>query len=395
MGGKSSAADRTTRRQRSENLKIAHVVSYLSPDGSFGGPTRVALAQAATLAQRGHDVTVFAASPPALAGSTQREGFRLRTFAARRLAPFGWGGFASLSSAPLAAALIREAGAFDVAHVHLARDLVTLPGALAIRRAGTPYVLQPHGMIDPSKRALVGPLDAVATRPVLRDAASVLALTEVEMAAIAQVEPKARLSRIMNGIPESELPPYHDREDIVLFLARLHRRKRPVEFVRMAELLSDLDNVQFILAGPDEGEAAAVREAIAASGLSGRVQWVGSVTPEETDSWFRRARAYVLPSVDEVFPMTILEAMRMGAPVVTTTSLGIADWCIAYGAAAVTDGSAVQLAGEVRQIWTDGSRAEFLRRGGARLLSSEMSMDSVATVLERAYSRQPTRGEAR
>ena len=50
---------------------------------------------------------------------------------------------------------------YDVVHVHVARDFVTLPAATIARRAGVPYVLQPHGMIDPSDHALARPLDAV------------------------------------------------------------------------------------------------------------------------------------------------------------------------------------------------------------------------------------------
>ena len=38
-------------------MKIAHVVTYISPDGAFGGLVRVALGQAEALAERGHDVT--------------------------------------------------------------------------------------------------------------------------------------------------------------------------------------------------------------------------------------------------------------------------------------------------------------------------------------------------
>ncbi|MCO7203586.1 glycosyltransferase [Microbacterium sp. CnD16-F] len=173
---------------------------------------------------------------------------------------------------------------------------------------------------------------------------------------------------------------------MVLFLARLQSRKRPRAFVEMARLLKDeLPDTSFVIAGPDEGEGRAVSEEIVAAGLQDRVSWIGAIAPDRTDEYMERARAYVLPSFGEVFPMSVLEAFRAGTPVVTTRSLGIASACDRYGAAILTDGSPEQLAQGLLSIVGNPEEAEELRRGAARFLQSELDVVDVANALVSIY----------
>ena len=366
-------------------MRIAHVVTYVSPDGASGGPTRVALGQAEALAEIGHDVTVYAAAPPRLAQTVARGGYTLRTFPARRLAPLG--GFASLAAPSMLTALRSDITKFDVAHIHLARDLVTLPAAHIVRRSHVPYVLQAHGMIDASRNPLSGPLDALLTKPVLRDAVVALALTDQEALDLTGIQPLTRVGKIINGVRVTDLRSYENREDLVLFLARLASRKRPLEFVKMATQLRDrLPSTRFILAGPDEGQGEAVRRAISDADMGDRLEWIGAVPPDSTDTILSTARVYVLPAVDEVFPMSILEALRVGTPVVTTDSLGIAPKCDHYGAAIITDGTSTQLANAVERVLSDPRESARLRQGGLDFIRSELDITMVAHALESTYA---------
>ena len=366
-------------------MKVAHVVTYISPDGAFGGPVRVALGQAEALAERGHDVTVYAAAPPELAGTSFHDGYTLKTFPARRIAPVG--GFASMAAPRMMKALTADADSFDVAHIHLARDLVTIPAARQFRKARVPYVVQPHGMIDASDNPLAKPLDAFATKSLLRDARAVLTLTDREVEDITGIEPAARTAPISNGIRIGGLVPYESRDDLVLFLARLHPRKRPLAFIEMARALKEtLPTMRFVLAGPDEGEGEAVSAAIADAEMGSRLEWIGAVSPDQTDALLASARVYVLPSFGEVFPMTILESLRVGTPVVTTDSLGIARDCERYGAAVITDGSPEQLSQSVSNIVAVKGEATRLRAGGINLLREKLDVESVAVYLESTYA---------
>ncbi len=365
-------------------MKIAHVVTYTSADGAFGGPTRVALGQAKALAKRGHDVTVYAGAPAGEADDIQQDGYRLRTFPVVRMAPFG--GFATLWPRGLHSTLADDAKMTDVAHVHLARDLATLPAALMLGRLGIPYVTQSHGMIDDSDRRSAAILDRLATRRALSKSASWLLLTDAEGTDLARVATPRRTTSIRNGIERTSPNNLIDRPDTVLFLARLHERKRPLAFVQMAQLLSErMPRTRFLIVGPDEGEGPAVVRAVEASGLGDRLEWVGALPPTETMSAMSDARVYVLPAINEVFPMSILEAFAAGTPVVTTSSLGIADQCRRFGAAMITDGSAEQLADATFAAHADADRATALRAGALDYLRSELDVDDVALTLESEY----------
>src|SRR6185312_11172960 len=113
----------------------------------------------------------------------------------------------------------------------------------------------------------------------------------------------------------------------VLYLARLHERKRPALFVETArDILSEGIDARFTLIGPDGGEGAKVREAITRGReFETSINWEGSLPPEKTADRMAHASIYVLPSVDEPFSMSVLEAMAIGLPVVITESCGLAD----------------------------------------------------------------------
>lgn len=134
-------------------MKIAHFVTYISPDGAYGGPTRVALGQAAGLVRAGHEVAVYAAAPiPKPKTQIDDSGVAVHLFPAvwipKRL------GYASMRAPSMLQRLRDICGYIDVAHVHLARDLVTLPAARFLQRRGIPIVVQTHGMVDESDRLL-------------------------------------------------------------------------------------------------------------------------------------------------------------------------------------------------------------------------------------------------
>lgn len=366
-------------------MRIAQVVTYISPDGAFGGPVRVALGQAEALAERGHEVTVYAAAPTNRPQTIEQDGYILRTFPARYVSKRL--GFAGMRALGLPTALKQALPTTDVAHVHLARDLVTLPAVRVIRRAGTPFVLQTHGMIDRSTNPLAGIIDGWETRKALRAARTTFALTSEEERELTIIAPGSRVDRISNGVRVTTQPPYAGRPPLVLYLARLHPRKRPLVFVDMARALSrDFPDVQFLVAGPDEGEGPRLEAAIAASGLNGHLRWIGPVDPAQTDQLMRTARVYVLPSVNEVFPMTVLEALKAGTPTIVTNSLGISEACRSYGAAIVTDGSTEELCSAVREVLRNNTKASELRAGGLAYLRGELDVTQVAARLEATYA---------
>lgn len=372
-------------RRRAIHVRIAHVVTYLSGDGAFGGPASVAVAQTRELARRGHDVSLIAASPTAEVGIGNEHGVRVERYRAHRLPRRA--GFVGMVSLPLLRRLRRAGDDFDIVHVHLGRDFVSSLAVATLRQASVPYVVQPHGMIAPRNSLLVRGIDTVLTRPNLRDSAAVLSLTDMEDAEVAAIESSARLERVVNAV---EVPPLARRATVprrVVFLARLHPRKRPLAFVEMAGLVArDFPDVEFVVAGPDEGEGASVDAAI--SEMAGiNLSRTGAIATQDVHEFLRAADVYVLPSYGEVFPMTVLEAFQVGTPVVATSSLGIAAECSEAGAARITDGTPSALAREVSELLLSPDAAGRQARRAHTFLSARMNVENLGATLVATYAK--------
>ncbi|MFD3545748.1 glycosyltransferase [Streptomyces sp. NPDC058655] len=366
-------------------MRVLHAVTLHSPSHAFGGPVRVALNLAKGLRSRGHEARLLALGEGfEEPWPTEVEGVPARLFPARRLLPLGFSGITSPALLASAGRLVREA---DVVHVHLARDLVTLPVALAALRAGKPLVLQTHGMVDPSGRLLAKVLDAVAVRRLLRAADAVLYLTPHEREGLDAVAgaPLARAVRLVNGTPAQEERPPLEGPPRVLYAARLQARKRPVDFVdAVPAVLAAHPGAEFVVAGPDEGERAAVLRRIAELGLADRVHVPGALSGRDVLRELRRAHVYVLPSVDEPFPMSVLEALSVGVPAVVTHSNGLAREIAAAGAGhAVAPGPAGVAAAVLALLEPAANRKAS---AAARTLAAgSFSMDSVLDTLLPVY----------
>ncbi|MBO0901690.1 glycosyltransferase [Cellulomonas sp. zg-ZUI199] len=375
-------------------MRVLSVVTLFTPDGAYGGPTRVALNQAAALRAAGHDVRLAGGASGYDPLPDRVDDVAVDLFGVRRLLPGT--GFAGLTSPGLRRWARRLLPGVDVVHVHLARDLVTLPVALDARRAGVPYVLQTHGMIDPSDHPLARPLDALATRRVLRDAAAVTHLTTDEAERLTAVAgPGLRLVELVNGVPVQPPRPTPGTRE-VLYLARLAPRKRPALFVSAAQRLAATHpDVRFTLVGPDEGEGDAVRALLARDDADGRITWEGPLPLDRTAARVARAAVSVLPSVDEPFPMSVIEAMSAGVPVVVTDTCGLAGRIRRAGAGEVAGPDEQSLVDAVDRLLGDADAARAAGEAGRRLTREELSIDAVRDRLESVYADAAARGAAR
>ncbi|MBQ1445581.1 MAG: glycosyltransferase [Renibacterium sp.] len=366
-------------------MKIIHVISLLDPELSFGGPTRVALTQLKALQEAGHEVLLVAGvqgfDPRALA---EYDGVPVKAFRAHRIPGIG---FAGLFSPGMLGWLLRARLAADIIHIHLARDLVSAPAAGLVKLRKMPFVAQTHGMIDESARRLARLLDAVLIRRLLRSARTLFALTEKEETDLLAVQPGLQNIQILpNGMDPSAFSVDLDAEPIeVLFLARLQERKRPLEFIHAARRLSkDFPDAVFTLAGPDGGQLQAVQAALADDDGQGRIRFAGSIPPEDVRRRMSMSNVYVLPSLNEPFPMTVLEAMSTGVSVVTMEDCGLAPLVEKAGGEVAGFGVGELVEG-IRRLLADAGRRKAFAGAAPALLAEEFGIDRVVGQLVASY----------
>ncbi|MEU8697068.1 glycosyltransferase [Streptomyces sp. NPDC048680] len=377
-------------------MKILHVVTLHTPDHAFGGPTRVALNLSKVQRAEGDDARIMALGDGFDGPLPARvEGVPAHLYQARHLLPrFEVSG---ITSGPLLLAARRMMRGADIVHVHLMRDLVTLPAGLLALASGTPLVVQTHGMVDPTEKRVAQLTDLLGVRRVLRGADAVLHLTETEridVNAVAAPVPLTRTVRLVNGVRPQERKPRRDpaRPPTVLFLARIQERKRPEDFVAaMPAVLAEHPDARFVLAGPDTGALAGTLRLARELGVLDSLDHVGPLGHEEVLEAGRQADVYVLPSIEEPLGVSVLEAMSVGTPVVITRTCGLGPDVARAGAGRVIDSrvgedaaNAGKVARAVLELLEPRANAEA-GQAAWELVGEHFTIDVVTRTLRQTY----------
>ena len=283
--------------------------------------------------------------------------------------------------------LVANVKHFDVVHVHAGRDLISTASMAVTRLRRQSYVVQTHGMVTPDERLMARLMDSLFSRRLLRAARRRFVLTRNEASDLHSVlGARVDTERLINGVPMPSRATEQTRGHEVLYCARLHKRKRPVAFVEMAgELTRRGIAASYAIVGPDDGELTAVLDNIRAHGLSDIVQYEGALDYGEVLNRMSRAGIYVLPSVDEPFAMSLLEALSLGLPSLCTSSCGIADILRERKAAIVTGESVAEMTDGLQQILDDETLRSELSINGRRTVVEVFSMAAVGDQLERVY----------
>jgi glycosyltransferase involved in cell wall biosynthesis len=373
-------------------MKILQVVTVFPPAVIYGGPSSVAAQQASALAGRGHSVTVATSDVLELRPIRQQEDIEselgsvnVLRFPAQVLRSH----FSFVVARDLSSWLQECVESFDIVHVHLAREWIPVRAAQISLAKGVPTFLQPHGMLGrvDGVRYLI---DTLWTRQLLERASGVLSLQEHEDNEIRRIAPDARIIELPNGIEplrrEDSWRVENLTDPVILFLARLHPRKRVLSFIEMASILRDRGvSAHYRVVGPDGGDLIKAHHLVRKRGLEDQVVFVGGLPSDAVAEEYLRSAVYVLPSVDEPFPMTVLEALSLGTPCVVTDTCFVAPQLIKSGAALVSSPDPEDLADAVGRILSDVGLAERLSAAGRRLIGEKLAVERVVDSLEMYY----------
>ncbi len=218
-------------------------------------------------------------------------------------------------------------------HIHGLWQRSTSLTAKLAQKAGKPYIISAHGMLEPwalaNKRWKKRVYLALVEGKNLRQAACLHALTEAEAEDYRRLGLRNPIAVIPNGVnvPLQSSPhqflskfPALAGKRLILFLSRIHFKKGLdilcEAWSRLAPLWPD---TQLVLAGPDfEGTQAKVEQLIHQLGLGSRVTFTGMLKADMKWSALAASEFFVLPSYSEGLSVSVLEAMGVGKPVVIT-----------------------------------------------------------------------------
>lgn len=379
-------------------MRIAHYLKRISL--AEGGVVRAVLDLCGALAQAGHEVTLITYDPsdvPPEWGEAGARAPRVVTIPPPTIP----GGVLGARAKQLAADVIRES---DCLHLHAVWTTSNAQLAALARRAGKPYVVSIHGMLDDwsmsQRRAKKTMYLRLFGRRVLESARVVHCTAQFERDQAVKWFPRGSatviplvfdLSPFANPPgPEIARGKYSDLAGgakSLLFLSRLHEKKRPELLLRALRLLLDRGmDVHAFLAGT--GEPAYVQSLRSLAGeleLDGRAHFLGLVVGPEKVSLYQAADLFVLPTSQENFGFVLPEALACATPAITTKGVDIWPELEESGGAVIVEPDPEPIANAAQELLEDDARRGEMGRKGRDWVFSHLDGARVVSEYERMY----------
>jgi len=304
-------------------------------DPSVGGVATAVLALSCGLAQRGHKIDIVVLDDPSAAWIKNID---------LNLHALGSGATSYRYSSALLPWLREHGGDYDRVIVNGIWQYLSFAAWRRYAGSSIPYYVFPHGMLDPwfketfplkhFKKWLYWPW---AEYRVLRDATAVIFTSEEERL---QARKSFWLYRAREKVSPLgvEAPPIlpNAKSEFVsrypqlqntrnfLFLGRLHPKKGCNILLDAFAQLNSREPTSLIMAGPDQiGWEDELRRQAARLNVTNRVVFTGMLQGAMKQGALATADAFVLPSHQENFGISVVEALAASVPVLISNRVNI------------------------------------------------------------------------
>ena len=382
-------------------MRILHTIATLS--ARYGGPSKACFEMARALARRGHEVSVFTTNQGhpgpldvPLHEPIERDGVTVRHFPVSP--PRFWG-----TSPPMARALRDAIPRADVVHLHSLYLFHCRAAGRACSRSGVPYVVQPHGALDPylfrRHRLRKRLMEVWFQDAVTRGAGAIQFTTEEEMRLARPYIFGTRgvVAPIGLGLDEYDTAALRGRfraahprvgdRPVVLFLGRLNFKKGIDILVRaFSEAIRAVPEAHLVIAGPDGGLRARTEAWIGSHGLRERSTLLDMVTGPEKLALLADADLFVLPSWSENFGIAVIEAMACSLPVVVSDRVNLWREVAGAGAGWVVPPEPGATRDAIVEALFDPVRAREKGARGRALVAERFTWTRIAPLMEEVYA---------
>lgn len=342
---------------------------------------------ATRLQRRGHEVTVIAQGEPFARWTAHSEaGLACELYPSRPIRPFQQ----LLSRAPLNRWLAEAERRLDVLHVHLPLVPALRTVARVVVTFHSPMLTDTAAIPEPGLRTMLAKLNArllsVRQEQAWIDRADDLIAVSRGVArelALHYSLGRRRPVVIENGVDTRLIRPDPSlgREPRALYVGRLGWRKGLFRLLDALALLPPSIGLDLAGEGPLRP---ALEQRAARLGITERVRFMGFLDRERLRARLLTAGCLVNPADYESGPLTVLEAMAAGCPVVSTRTGIVADL---GDSAPVTlaDASAGPLAAAIDRTLSGGREVEERALAARRLVERHFDWETVVDRLEAIY----------
>ena len=296
-------------------MEILRVASDLYPYIT-GGNAIHAHEMSAMQAEMGHRVTVFTLPPRQMTAPEPAEGY------VRVEYPVSFRVLGNSFNPRLLVDLMKGRNHYDIIHAHSHLYLSTNFCAAVKKFGSAPLIITNHGIMSSSAPEWVnnGYMRTLG-RATLNAADRIICYTPLEKQRFVDEFgiDQDKIELIPNGIDPgmfSPAPHPNGDERTVLFIGRLVPGKGAHFLIEAAHILRErYPDLKFVLVGDGPGKPE-IENLIARYGLQESVSLRDFSRYDEMPDIYRRSSIFVLPSLYEGVPRTMLEAMSCGLPVI-------------------------------------------------------------------------------
>jgi poly(glycerol-phosphate) alpha-glucosyltransferase len=266
------------------------------------------------------------------------------------------------------------------------------------RRTGRPFVIHPHGMLDPWainnsywKKRIAGFFHENSG---LRKAACIRALCPSEAGSIRAYGLRNPICVIPNGMdsPGESVamhPPWEQRvgvgRNVLLYLGRIHPKKGLRPLLHAWALLRKRRSIptedwDLVVAGWNQNDHEQELKNLARQlGITASVHFPGPQFGPAKAAAYHHADAFVLPSVSEGLPMVVLEAWSHRLPVVMTPQCHLPEGFEA-GAALRTEPEVASIVEALETLFSmDHAERKRMGHRGHQLVSERFNWSKIGT----------------
>jgi len=377
-------------------MNILHVIPSLA--ARHGGPPKAAQELCRELVRRGEKVTIYTTdldgydrlSVP-LDQPIWEDGVERWYFSTQSSGLYG-------VSFALVNALRKNIRNFDVVHIHSLYRFTSTVAAHYCRRYGVPYILRPHGTLDPfiyhRHRLRKVVYERLLENRNLEKAAAVHFTAGEEMSLAASLGLKFHGVVIPLGIDLTTMTRNRDElretfasewpktrgKRIILFLGRLTQKKGLDILIKaFGRIARNRTDVHLFLAGPDdEGYGKEIRSWLKDEGVLESATFAGMLTGDRKDTAFAAADVFALPSYTENFGFAVIEALAAGVPSVISNKINIWREVSNAEAALIVNCDPEEVASAISNLLDDRHLCDRLGVAGRRLIAERFTWPIVA-----------------
>jgi len=254
------------------------------------------------------------------------------------------------------------------------------------RIAGWPIVFHLHGGGFADFYDGESPRARRAIRFFLDRAACIVTVSERWSAWVRSVSANPRVVCLPNAVALARPQPVRREAALIAFVGRCEQSKGVLELIEaFADVRQAIPGARLECAG--DGDLDAVADHAQVLGVANGVRVLGWVDPGHRDRLLARAAVFALPSHAEGLPMSLLEAMAAGCPVVAASCGGIPDLVVdGVNGLLVPPGDVDALARALHRLLVDRGLAERLAAEARVTIARRYTAEAALERLEQLYT---------